>query len=108
MSSMIDIMIGREKMKALKMIGFILAILVVLRLFTGGTIEEGDLEKIAEQKAKEEIRANREIDKYKILNVAVLSNMNIINATTMGLPQDEVNMIEIEVEVSEGNFYKRN
>lgn len=43
--------------------------------------------------------ANREIDKYKILNVAVLSNMNIINATTMGLPQDEVNMIEIEVEV---------
>ncbi|MDE8674696.1 hypothetical protein [Priestia aryabhattai] len=84
-------------MKFLKIIGFILFIVFVVRFFIGGPVGENDLGKIAEKKAEQQAKENPEVDKIKIVHTSVDNKKRIINATVVGLPQDEADFIEVEV-----------
>ena len=85
-------------MRFLKVIGVILFIVFVVRFFIGGTVGENDLGKIAEKKAEQQVKENPEIDKMKIVHTFVYHKKHIVNATVSGLPQDEADLIEVEVE----------
>ncbi|MDN3365382.1 hypothetical protein QU577_26835 [Priestia megaterium] len=85
-------------MRFLKVIGVILFIVFVVRFFIGGTVGENDLGKIAEKKAEQQAKEDPEVDKMKIVHTSVDNKKHFINATTVGLPQDEADLIEVEVE----------
>lgn len=85
-------------MRFLKVIGFILFIVFVVRIFIGGPVGENDLGKIAEKKAEQQAKEDPKVDKMKIVHTSVDNKKRIINATVVGLPQDEADFIEVDVE----------
>lgn len=70
--------------------------------FASGSVSQKDY---AEELVIEEIKNNKEIDKYKILKVSNDIEKYIINGTVMGLPQDKVTLLEVEVKVKETTIY---
>lgn len=87
--------------KIITIIGILLFASFVVRTFTyfaSGSVSQKDY---AKELVEEELNANPEIDKYKIIDVISYGEKDIINATVMGLPQDNVTELEVEVQVKE-------
>ena len=87
--------------KIIMIVGIIFFATFVVRTFTyfaSGNVSQKDY---AKELVKEELSANPEINKYKIIDVIPYGEQNIINAKVMGLPEDHATQLEIEVKVKE-------
>ncbi|QDP39369.1 hypothetical protein [Radiobacillus deserti] len=87
--------------KFITILGTILFAIFVVRAFTYFATGSVSQKEYAQQLVEEQLDANPEIDKYKILEVIPYGEKNFINATVMGLPQDHATQLEIEVRVKE-------
>jgi hypothetical protein len=88
-------------MRFLKILGWVFAISFVFNLFIGGDVKEEDLGKVAKEKVQEQLKEDPELKKVKILDVHASVKKNFINGKTMGLPQDDVYLVDVEVKTKQ-------